>query len=283
MTLLVVTVLQLSLGLLLLGVAWDILRWIYFICIGRKMAFRTVPYERIIRGGKHRFLFVGDSTTAGTGAIDNRDSIAGRFGTDFPDATIINRGVVGQKLGELSQRFDPREFRSIDLMVIQIGGNDIVHPVLLADTKKHLRSLLKKATSVCSHVIVLHCGNAGAAPFWPWYLKVLMEYRTLIMREAYRIVILEFPQVEYVDLYRDIKDDPFIPNVKKFYAADMFHPSGFGYEIWYLEIRELMDRLGWDFGQASLRTRFVSKVMKSSVVKKTRQFIRKVRTSSKNS
>ena len=203
----------------------------------------SISFQRMNPKAVIKILFLGDSTAVGTGAADPRDSVAGRFGRDFLDAHIVNLGKNGNKIKDLAREFNPEDYQGFNLIVIQAGGNDILRFTPLKYLEKDLRTILDKTKRVNRQVVILHSGNIGLAPFFPRPFGWVWSYRTLLVRELYTRIAKESGAV-YVDLYAERKDDPFLKDVKRFYAPDLLHASGEGYGIWYNKIKETMERAG---------------------------------------
>lgn len=205
----------------------------------REIVKSSTPFQRIDPDAQLRILILGDSTAVGTGAVNPSDSVAGRFGRDFPNAEIINLGGNGKRVKDLAQQFSPENYKDFDLIVIQVGGNDILRFTALFDLREDLQELMQKAKQFAPHVVVLHSGNIGLAPFFPRSFGWLWTYRTKQVRALYMKIAQEM-SVVYVDLFTDRKSDPFLKDVKRFYAPDLLHASGDGYGIWYNKIRETL-------------------------------------------
>src|SRR6185436_17393262 len=73
-----------------------------------------------------KIIVLGDSTAVGTGSKSNTESVAGRFGRDFPQAEIVNISQNGKRINGLVRDFLPLVRGHYDLAVVQIGGNDII-------------------------------------------------------------------------------------------------------------------------------------------------------------
>jgi len=210
--------------------------WLFF-QKSRELVKKSVSFERIDPSAELKILILGDSTAVGTGAMSPSDSVAGRFGRDFPDAHIVNLGKNGNRVKNLVEEFNPEDYQNFKLVLIQVGGNDILRFTLFSQLEKDLDILLKKSKHASNNVVVLHSGNIGLAPFFPRFLGWIWSYRTRQVRDLYVRLAKENNSV-YVDLYTEKKDDPFLRDVKRFYAQDFLHASGDGYQIWYNKIRE---------------------------------------------
>lgn len=204
-------------------------------CVTQKVSYTQTPFERIRPHAKLKILFLGDSTAVGTGALNNTESVPGRFGQDFPEAHIRNISRNGRKLKDVIENFPTAEDH-YDLVVIQAGSNDIMRLTPLKTVEKNLALLIDKAKLVGDRVIMLHSGDVGAAPVFSWPLNGLFSLRTRAVRQIY-INAAQEKGVIYVDLYKIRTDNIFLKDTKNFYSADLLHPSGAGYGVWYEHIR----------------------------------------------
>ena len=227
---------------LLLGcvLVFNIIRTAFLIMKSHTLVKNARAYQRIKPEAKLKILFIGDSTAVGTGAKDPRDSVAGRFGQDFPQAQIINLGINGEVTHQLAQAFNPQKFGACDLIVVQIGGNDILRFTNLANLEKDIDQLLAKVSRLSRKIVLLHSGNVGLAPFFPWYLEGPWRNRSLEVRSLFRKYAARH-HAAYVNLFTERQNDFFLTDIHKYYSPDMLHPSGEGYGLWYKTIRETME------------------------------------------
>ncbi len=206
-----------------------------------KVIYDQKPFIRHDPNASLHFLFIGDSTCVGTGAADPSQSVAGRFGQDFPQASIDNIGVNGRKLDGLIAAFNPSPTEHYNLVVVQIGGNDIMQLTSFAKIDREISIIIKRAKSVGRHVVILHSGNVGLGPIFIWPVSWVMTERARAMRALYMKKAKE-EGVIYIDLFLERKDDLFLKDVDKYYSKDHLHPSGWGYKWWYDRIRATMDK-----------------------------------------
>ncbi len=228
--------------LLLVYVAYQIIRTRYYISIGIGLAEAAVKYEQHPANPTIRILTIGDSSVVGTGSTDPTLTVAGRLGTDYPTADITNLGVNGTRTLELIERFKGIQGQHYDLIIIHTGGNDIVHFTSMADIESGLGQVLELATTMSDSVIVLHGGNVGSSKLFPAPTRWIFTYRTKKVREIFMRVTTE-KGVHYVDLFREGKSDPFVTDPKKYYGSDYFHPSADGYGDWYSGIKQFLPPL----------------------------------------
>ena len=212
--------------------------------IGVALSKQAVPFSRVDLESTQRILIIGDSTAVGTGAESPEVSIAGRVGQSFPDAEITNLGVNGVKTQELIERLEKIKDQRYQLIMVHIGGNDIVRFTNLAELTASIASVLDLATTLADNVTLTTTGNMGTAKLLPWASRGLYESRTRKVRTIFKAAS-EKRGVLYVDLFREKPVDPFAMDPAKFYAADIFHPSGEGYEDWYKIIYRTLEKISF--------------------------------------
>ena len=230
------TFLKVSAVLFVIFVAYHLVRFRSLINTGVALSDAAHPFERLKADPKMRILVMGDSTAVGTGVIDPNDSTAGRLGAYYPDAELVNLGVNGLRVAGLVEKIKNVEGK-FDLVLIQIGGNDITHRTQIADVERDLRVVLAKAKTLAPKVLLLHTGNLGAAPIWPPIIGPYMVHRTMMIRDLYLRVAPELGVI-YVDLYGAGVDTIFAKDLVRYYATDSFHLSGAGYGVWFDVIKQ---------------------------------------------
>lgn len=198
----------------------------------------TTPFTRTVSNPAMRILVLGDSTAYGTGATDSLLSTAGRLGSLYPEAEVRNLAVNGLKIDGLLKIMDTLDNdEHFDIVLIQIGANDIIRLTPQEDMEKGIAAVLKRVQSLGDRVIVLHSGNIGESPFFPWYLKPLLSKRSFETREIYMKQAAVYG-AQYVDLI----DSPVAKLLKEkpetYYAKDFLHLTNAGYGLWFDEIRK---------------------------------------------
>lgn len=190
-----------------------------------------------------RILVMGDSTAVGAGAYDPADTTAGRLGSKYPDADIENISRNGMQLAELSERVTTlvgTMNRKYDLMLIQIGANDVTHFTALESVRSLLSNIVDEASTHADRVVILSSGNIGLSPVFHFPISAILSKRNRDVRAIYIEEVSKRPNVYYVDLYRDRKDDMFSKDIDRYYAADHFHPTSDGYAVWFEEIEKVI-------------------------------------------
>jgi lysophospholipase L1-like esterase len=117
-----------------------------------------------------------------------------------------------------------------DVILVQIGGNDVTHFTSLTNLESDLRVVVNNAQEKSDRVILISSGKVGDAPFIPRLLAALFNHHYLQVRELF-IRLATTMHVTYVDLLP--VSDTFGTDADKYYAADYFHPSSEGYALWY--------------------------------------------------
>ncbi len=208
--------------------------------ISGKIITATVPFEQHPSNPEIYILVAGDSSAVGVGATENINSIAGRLGTQFPKADISNVGMSGARLKDLLLVLDEHKNKNYNLIVLQIGSNDITHFTSYDTIRKELSEILSISNELSSKIILLTSGDVGRARIFYWPLSNILSSRALDVRKIFIEEASKHKNVSYVDLYLDRNDDPFEKDLKKYYAPDSFHLTDDGYGVWYFYIQKYL-------------------------------------------
>lgn len=202
------------------------------------MMVNTTPFEQHPSNPNKYILVAGDSIAVGIGAVDPKESIAGRLGSQFPNADITNLGMSGAKLKDLLVVLHKQNTKHYDLVILQIGANDITHFTPYHTIRMELAEVIALSNELSSKTIILTAGNIGNAPVFHWPLSTIITDRTVNVRAIFIDETEKNKAVSYIDLFKNRKDDPLVKNFKKYYSSDLFHLSGDGYGIWYFYIQK---------------------------------------------
>ena len=203
---------------------------------GMKLADESSAYEVKDPQARKRILIVGDSTGVGTGADDPADSIAGRIARDFPFVTIINKSADGARAKDVLEQLNSLEETGFDMVLVQVGGNDILRFTDLNTVKNVVAEMLHAAYQTAPDVIFMSTGNVGSSPAFFAPISWIYTDRTRKTRSIFLLISRE-KGVEYVDLFREKAEDPFLDDPKRYFAVDLLHPGSDGYGVWYEELR----------------------------------------------
>lgn len=178
-------------------------------------------------------LILGDSLTYGTGAAE---------GADYPTLlanntgwNVINAGVPGNKsadglarLPDLLEEYHDGE-QKIDLLLVELGGNDFLKKVPSAETMRNLQTILMQA-------------------------KVKNIPTVLLAIPEFSPVGAAFGSLSDHPLYAQLAgeaDTPLISNIfsgvlaKNNLKADPIHPNAEGYRKVEAELRQALLELGF--------------------------------------
>lgn len=216
--------------------AYQIARFFRLEKVGKDIAHITVPYSVQVKNPAKRVLVVGDSLAAGVGASTPSHSIAGLLSQDFPFADITNFSVSGSKIKDVLKTLQSSKDLGYDLILIQVGGNDVVQFTPIETATSDMDELLKIAKTKSSKVIFYTSGSVGFAPIFMPPVSWIYTYRTTKLYSALKKAA-DDNSVTYVDLLYTKENDPFKNDVDEYYANDYFHVSDAGYKFWYEKIK----------------------------------------------
>jgi len=194
----------------------------------------TSPYERIIDNAPE-ILVLGDSTGYGTGVSNSNDSIAGLIGSNYPNYTINNNSVNGRTISELVLVAKETE-GNFDLILLQIGGNDILQARKIDEVESELRQIVKALADNTENLVMMTSGNVGGASAFSEEQTIKYTELTREFRQVF-IEVASSTKLTYVDLFLEPEDDIMSNNPKKYLAVDGLHPSAEGYALWYESLR----------------------------------------------
>ena len=201
--------------------------------VTKQLFAQTTPYENAT--GTYSILVLGDSTAVGVGASSSDDSIPGLLGKSL-DASVENLGVSGAVTADVAAQLDKASRKHYDLLVIQIGANDVVSFHSLTQVADQMRTLLARAKTYSDHIVLLTGGRIGDAPLVPLLFRPLLNYRAATLRTSFMATAAQ-DGVAYVDLF-GAPSDLYASDPQKYYAADGFHPSSAGYEILFGNVKQ---------------------------------------------
>ncbi len=208
-------------------------RWVLIFCILVTVIACDHDYRHSPLPRTSNVVILGDSLTYGTGAPDGEDYasiLASNTGWN-----VINAGVPGNTssdgLARLEGFLEAHESgeQKIDLLIVELGGNDFLKRVPELETVNNLKSILSqaKAKSIPTTLIAIPeyspVGAAfGALSDHPLYEKLAEETDT--------------PLIE--DLFTDVL-------AKNSLKADYIHPNAAGYRIVASELQDALIDLGF--------------------------------------
>jgi len=227
-------ILWVVLALLLIYIAYSGIRFYSGVQAARKGAALTEPYEKQSADHSVPVLVLGDSTAVGVGAATPEESLAG-LASDYLHATSVeNYAVSGAEVKDLRPQVAEAKLAHYRLILIQIGGNDIIafHNASVAAA---LLGQILKTLPGADKVVVISAGNVGGATLFPWPIRPYYTYLNNQYHAAFAATVTA-AGMTYVNLASDpgaklIQDQPDI------YLHDGLHPSSAGYALWFSAIK----------------------------------------------
>lgn len=204
---------------------------------GKETVRTTILYQNDDSKLTKSILILGDSTAAGVGAASPEQSTAGRLSHAL-NARVENHSKSGALVKDMEGQLKKAKESSYDLILLQIGANNIIYFKSLDAAAASLDALLPELRKRSSTVVLLTAGDVGKATLWPVPLGWFYTKRTLYMREKFMDLALKHG-VKYLDLYS--LPDPFLTDVPRYYAKDKLHLSGDGYAVWTGHILNLLN------------------------------------------
>jgi len=206
--------------------------WWRYVLTGYLIA-RVTPYEQVGNDGGS-ILVIGDSTGYGTGAARSGESIAGRIGADYPSYSITNNSVNGRKIaGAMEVAQGLADSDRYDLIVLQIGANDLIAGVEADVVASDSQQLIEAVIPHTQKIIVISAGNIGATPLFAGDQAARYTDASRQFDQQMAILGQTYDDMDFVSLFDEPADDPFVEKPDIYTAIDGLHPTSAGYGIWY--------------------------------------------------
>lgn len=202
------------------------------VAAGLRLVRRAVPYQRELPEATHSVLVAGDSTAVGVGARQPRDGIAGLLGAEFPHVSVVNRGRHGARCRDVPAQLVSSEPRRFDVVLLLVGGNDILRGTGLEELTRDIGGALADAKRLAPHVVFVSTPDVGRVPMFPWPLTLLLSHRTRAARKVF-IAAAREAGVLYIDLLAKGHSQRFMREPLRYFAADGLHPSTDSYRYCY--------------------------------------------------
>ena len=226
-------------GIVLIALLFIFLRVRYYIHISKNLINNTVKFSNTSNDTTKTLLVLGDSTAYGVGASHNKDSLPALIASSTGATYVENHSISGAKIEDLPAQLEKIKKDQYDIIVLQIGANNIVARDNIDKESQKLEEIIKKLQKVSKRIIFLTAGNVGGAPAIPFPLRSYYRNLTLAYHEKFQILGDKLGVV-YVNLYDEPSIDPFILHPEVYFAADMFHPSSDGYKLWFSKIKKYL-------------------------------------------
>lgn len=209
----------------------------YYLHVSKTIIKTTLPFTKETNVPTKTLLVLGDSTAYGVGASKPEDSLPGLVSGHIGATYVENYSFSGAKIEDLEQQMQQIKRNQYDVILLQIGANNIVARDKAEDSEKKLEEKLLELTKLSKQTVFLTAGNVGGAPAIPFLFRSYYRNLTLSYHEKFQ-ALGDRIGVTYINLYEKPEDDPFILHPEIYFAQDMFHPSSKGYEVWFSKVKE---------------------------------------------
>ena len=181
-------------------------------------------------GAPLRLAMLGDSGAAGFGADYAEETpgalLAGHLSERGLRVTLDVLAVTGARSTDLASQVEWALLSPPDLVVVQIGANDITHWVPPRQASAQLADAVRRLRSAGARVVVGTCPDFGALRFIPQPLRAVGRLKSQQMAAAQAIAVVEaggVPVALGAQLGRRFE------TVQSLFCFDRFHPSAEGY------------------------------------------------------
>lgn len=192
------------------------------------------PFERHAQDAERRVLIVGDSTGVGVGAEDPSHSVGGLLASEVRDAHLVNLAVSGACIADVPRQLEvlAGDTRRFDLVLLHVGGNDIMRVPNLARLEPQVEQMLAQLLKLGRHVVWLGPGDLGIAPL---FRPIFAWYMTRRTRQAcamfQRIAVRQ--GIDYIGFHDAPHRERFLQARARYFSADGIHPSSEAYRYCY--------------------------------------------------
>lgn len=163
-------------------------------------------------------LFLGDSLSEGLGVDESQSFprvVEFKLREKKQDVQIINGGVSGATTASGEGRLLWHTKKQVDILILELGANDGLRGLKIADTEKNLKKIIKLAKSKNIKVILL-----GLLMPPNYGKKYTSDFESMYKNIARSEKILFIPS-----LLNDVAGRP------KYNQADGIHPNALGHEL----------------------------------------------------
>lgn len=180
-----------------------------------------------------RIAVLGDSLVEGVGATSPEASLPGQIGAKVAEQTgravhVRGFGVSGAETRDVHAQLDQVEAGEFDVIVIEIGSNDVTHGTRLAELEGHTAAILKRATKLAPHVVFGSAGRMDTPNFLPPLRQVIVHRATQVREVQARVA--HDAGVDFMNVAEEVS--PIYERTPNANSSDDFHPGDAGYEVW---------------------------------------------------
>ena len=227
-------------ALVALTVTWTLYRFYAQVQVSKVLVRAAVPYQLISTDTRVSLLVVGDSTGVGVGASRPEDSVAGRLARHIGATEVENYSVSGAIVADLPAQLAQAKHSEYLMILIQIGGNDIIRFHNSARVGQQLKEILTTLPKA-KDVYLMSAGNVGGATLFPFFIR---PFHTALNQKYHNVFAAVVSQAgaHYINLYKQPAVDEFALEPQKYFAIDGLHPSSEGYRVWFESLQKALSQ-----------------------------------------
>lgn len=192
-------------------------------------------------GNSLHLLVLGESTVAGVGIEEYRDSLAGQIASILAGKTgkRIRWEAIGESgitAGEARRKLQVRlPAASPDIIVIALGANDAIGMSTRKKWTKDLLGFIAVCRNLYPGIPIFLAGvpPIGIFPSLPWSLRFIFGWKARLLDQASSLLSNLGEKIFHVPMRR-IRTIP----TDGIFCSDGFHPSEEGCRIWAEEIAD---------------------------------------------
>ena len=176
-------------------------------------------------------LFFGDSITAGLG-VETEEAfpaiIQQKLDSAGFDYEVINAGLSGETSAGGVRRIDWVLQRKVDIMVLELGGNDGLRGIDLSSTKENLQQIIDKAKAKYPKMEIIIAGMQVPPNLGQEYTA---EFQSLFSELAEEN---ELPLIPFI-----LED---VGGEAEFNQSDGIHPNAKGHKVVAENVWEILEK-----------------------------------------
>jgi len=181
-----------------------------------------------------RLVVLGDSIGAGVGVTDTDDSVGGRLASLLTEShlhvQLSGVAVFGSRAGDLGPQVSRALLNRPDIAIVLVGANDATHATPPRRIRPALIGAIRRLRAAGVPVVLGTCPDLGGVR------SVARPLRDLLAAYGRRVAAAQAEAgtragALVVDIAAST-GEAFRANPAETLAADGFHPSAGGYELW---------------------------------------------------
>lgn len=185
-------------------------------------------------GTQLKYVVLGDSTALSQGG-DYVEGYAMEVSKHLAKAarvTLINYAISGATSKDVAEEQLPGAVvEKPDIALIAVGANDVTHLSRTATIEKFINQAIDELAAANCNVKIILTGSAdmGSVPRFPQPLRWLAGKRTEQLNTVFERIV-EARELTFAPIAKET--GPVFRANTDLFAADKFHPTNEGYDLW---------------------------------------------------